>query len=382
MYIMGTNSKMELSPQVLEEEVSIYIAGAQTRARALKGFIDYLFPNTSVKGFLVDSYDGNEQYIDSIPVILRTFHEKMDTSAIVFIATKSIYFDGISKELVKMGFYHIIPITFEIDNWFRNAYVTKKYKETNRAFIRLCELKVKCHAGQLEESRKTRCIYMATSIYDKPTETVYNLPEYERPIQVGAGLTENRIRENILADNVGDNISKWNRQFCELTGIYWIWKHAEEDIVGLSHYRRHFILPDDWQQRMEDNDIDVILPLHAFVEPSIEMNYIMRHDPEDWEFLIEYIRTNLSSQYDAARRFFQGNIYYPCNMFIMKKEVLNGLCEWLFPILTEVAIHGGEKADTYDNRYPGFISERLVSLYFEIHKDEIKIAHVEKNFIK
>lgn len=58
-------------------------------------------------------------------------------------------------------------------------------------------------------------------------------------IQVGTALTSQTINADYF-DNEGCNISDKNKQYCELTGLYWIWKHAKEDYIGLAHYRRHF----------------------------------------------------------------------------------------------------------------------------------------------
>ena len=86
--------------------------------------------------------------------------------------------------------------------------------------------------------------------------------------------------------------------------------------------------------------------------------------------------------YEPAQRFFKGNLYCPCNMLIAKKEVLNDLCEWLFPILFAVAEHGGEKEDSYLNRYPRFISERLISYFFEKNREKYKVVFADKGFVQ
>ena len=42
----------------------------------------------------------------------------------------------------------------------------------------------------------------------------------------------------IDSDNTGENISDKNYLYCELTGIYWLWKNVDADVKGLFHYRR------------------------------------------------------------------------------------------------------------------------------------------------
>ena len=231
-------------------------------------------------------------------------------------------------------------------------------------------------------TEKTAGIYVASSIYDKPLQDSYTFIKEEIVLQVGAALTAKRISPKAVTDCEGENISNRNKQFCELTGLYWVWKNAREDYVGLVHYRRHFLLPDNWTERMEANRVDVILPVPLYVAPSIAGNYMERHIASDWNYLMEYFSTNLPKEYDAAERIFSGNLYSPCNMIIASKEVLGQLCEWMFPILFAVAEHGGEKEDPYLNRYPGFISERLITYFFESRREKYRVVYANKNFLR
>ena len=350
----------------------IYIFGAQSRAKTLKGYLQFLYPQIDILSFLVDDMDGNETSIDGIPVQILDSTEKMDSSCNIFIATKGIYHAEIADRLQKKGMQRIIPITADVDNAFRNAYVKKYYGLKHMDFVKITDL---------PQQYLDAVIYTAKSVNDKPLQSEYNCPAYEKAIQVGAALTSQRLLPNILTDCVGENISAKNRQYCELTALYWIWKNAREDIVGLSHYRRHFILPNNWKDIMCTNDIDVILPVPTFVYPNIKENYKERHDPADWEYLMRYLERNSPDDYYAAVQVFSGNLYSPCNMFIMRKKILDELCSWMFPILDAVVEHGGVKEDTYLNRYPGFISERLITLYFHKNSTKYHIVYADKNFI-
>jgi hypothetical protein len=96
---------------------------------------------------------------------------------------------------------------------------------------------------------------------------------------------------------------------------------------------------------------------------------------------MEYWEHEDYEEYQEAKLFFKGNLYSPCNMFIMRREVLDDLCQWMFPKLFAVAGHGGINDDTYQNRYPGFISERLITFFFDKHRDKYKVMYADKNFL-
>lgn len=69
-------------------------------------------------------------------------------------------------------------------------------------------------------------------------------------------------------------------------------------------------------------------------------------------------------------------------MIIARKDVFDRLCEWMFPILFAVADKNGGFEDKYQNRYPGFLSERLISYFFDLHRNEYKMVYADKNFLQ
>ena len=60
------------------------------------------------------------------------------------------------------------------------------------------------------------------------------------------GLGKSIFPKNWYHDNVGNNISHLNKNYGELTGIYWIWKNLlkdfdKNDLIGNCHYRKFWL---------------------------------------------------------------------------------------------------------------------------------------------
>ncbi len=364
---------------------SIYIFGAHSRAKTLMGYVTELFPDLIIRGFLTDNEEKNDALIENIPVFHMSGSLKLDKSSPVLLATKGIFHEQIIKRLQDYGFSSILPITVDVDNCLRNAYVSKVYTKQGREFVKLERLQSNREHNEVIEKTDNEnpniCVCVAKSIYDRELDTPYIYPDYEIPIQVGATLTNERLKDIEWIDSTGDNISERNRQYSELTGLYWMWKNRHYDIAGLAHYRRHFILPPDWLDIMVQNKVDVIVPVPTYVYPNIDANYRERHIPEDWDFLLHYLKEMDRDTYETALEVFGGSLYLPCNMFIAKWEVLDDLCSWMFPILDAVTQNGGTKEDVYMNRYAGFVSERLITLFFTLHRDKYKIAYADRIFL-
>lgn len=361
------------------ENKKIYIVGAHSRAQTLGVYLTKIDPQIVIEAYLVNNKERNPSMINGIPVFHFDQKIALQTENAVYLGTRGVYHKELEQSLRTLGFSNIIPVTPQMDCKLRNQYLTLYFREQGRTFEKLENYAL----AEGESSEPASCkakIYIMKSAFDKGMQTDYLKPSYAEYLQVGADLTD--IRISVLTDNNGENISDRNRQFCELTGLYWLWKHATDDVIGLEHYRRHFILPEDWQNRMEKHRIDVILPTPLYVKPSLAQNYRERHIASDWNYMTEYVREYDSEVYDDMMNFFENTgIYSPCNMFIMHREILNELCEWMFPILFACAEHGGEREDGYQNRYPGFLSERLMTYFFEENRSKYKVVYVDKNFL-
>lgn len=346
----------------------IYIVGAHSRARTLGVYLAKTEPDIKIKAYLYDNDESNADSIEGVPVIYFDENTSLETDYPVYLGTRGVYHPILTEKLRRMGMRKIIPVTPQLDMELRNRFLTLYYAEMGRSY------------DKIDSISESACIYVVRSVFDKPLQCAYQLSSFQKEIQVGAALTKERICG--LTDDTGDNISGRNRQFCELTALYWIWKNAKQDIVGLEHYRRHFLLQADWYQKMRENHIDVILPTPLYVAPNIAQNYKDRHDVSDWEFMMDYVQRIYPKDFREAVDFFETNLYSPCNMFVMKKTVLEELCTWLFPILFVCAEHGGKREDPYQNRYPGFLAERLMTFFFEKNRGRYKTVYADKNFLE
>jgi len=347
---------------------SIYIFGAHSRARTLGVYLKTLNSELDIEAYLVDNEEENEEELEGVPVLHIDANSVLDLTFPVYLGTRGIYHEKITTLLKMIGMRKIIPVTPELDMELRNAYLKKHFSEAGRSFNKLKEV-------------SPVCLYVIKSAADKLLQERYELNAFEKELQVGAALTQKRVA--VLTDDTGFQISEKNRQFCELTGLYWIWKNAQEEVVGLEHYRRHFLCSENWWEKMKQCHIDVILPTPLYVAPSLAQNYRERHIASDWEFMMEYLKALYPEDYEAANLFFETtNLYSPCNMFIMKKQVLDAVCTWMFPILFACAEHGREREDNYQNRYPGFLAERLMTFFFERHKTEYRVVYEDKNFLE
>lgn len=226
------------------------------------------------------------------------------------------------------------------------------------------------------------------------THKAYTMPEDSMYLPIHVGKAVSSLTLPYIGDNTGTHISAKNPNYCELTGIYWAWKNVSADYIGLAHYRRHFILKRFCRKKLKDilsfAEAEQLLQNTSVILPKprnyiIETNYsqfIHAHPAESIK-ATKQILTEIHPTYVAAyEHVMKQTKAHRFNMFIMKKDVFDNYCEWLFSILFTLEDRLDISAyNTYNQRIFGFISERLLDVYLtanNISYQELPVLFMEK----
>lgn len=364
----------------LEDADQIVIYGARTVAKEVANCLLGEPYNFKISSFIVTNVEGNPKSMLGIPVIELQEAKNKYLNAVVLVAVMEKYLDEILKSLNENGFKKIIPLTFECDLWseVRGNYYREVVMRSGKKYVTLEEELAKID-DDIQNKTCDVSIYMAKCHADRKLETDFSEYEWEIPIQVGAALTDQVISS--VRDDKGENISKKNKEYCELTALYWIWKNDKSQYVGLCHYRRHFNLSREMIKKLAVSNIDVVLTIPILNFPNVRTTYANDHIEEDWEIMLKAIRTLCPEYSKTADKLQRGVFYYGYNMLIARKNILDDYCTWLFPILEYCEEHCKKKDDKYQNRYIGFLAERLLSIYFLHHQEDYNIVHATKHFI-
>lgn len=252
-------------------------------------------------------------------------------------------------------------------------------------------------------SRKAKVwVVVAThKAFDMPKDKMYI------PLHVGA---EGKVDENgnpldlgYQKDNTGENISDKNSQFCELTGLYWAWKNLNAEYLGLVHYRRHFkSLKKKKKKGDEHNQFDDVLkyrelrPLlddhsvfvtkkRRYYIETLQQHYAHNHFIKELDTARDIMFEKYPEYKEAYEKAMNRTYGYMFNMMILRRDLMNEYCEWLFDILFELTKRLDENSDgtereltSFENRFPGRVSERIFNVWLErqletgrIKKEEI-----------
>ena len=250
--------------------------------------------------------------------------------------------------------------------------------------------------------------------YHKESQRIES--EILTPIQVGA--KKSKIDLQMQRDDEGIHISDKNDKYCELTAQYWAWKNLDADYYGFMHYRRHLIFKDVPYEfddgrpvfrkkinrtyrediGLEDNRIrrymenaDLVLPLPVDTSSwgavcnEVQFSCLDNLHAADFDMVCKTVTELYPDYSDAVQEFRTDHYSYWYNMFVMKKEIFNHYCQWLFSILevseTKIDFTNYNPQET---RTLAFMAERLLSIYLiKLRRDrpDLKIKHLKMTLV-
>ena len=195
-----------------------------------------------------------------------------------------------------------------------------------------------------------------------------------------------------LYDDSGDNISQKNSSYCELTGLYWLWKNIQDEYVGIVHYRRYFskslsriniLSESDIKRKLKKYDIIVPNKVNIFQTVKEQFAESYKNDPNLLPLIREAIEKNFPCDVRVYDNVMDGAEVYFCNMMICSKKLFDEYCDWLFTVLfyIEERVDMSEY-DDYQKRLYGFISERLLTVWIakkNLRVCELGMVNTDKN---
>lgn len=206
------------------------------------------------------------------------------------------------------------------------------------------------------------------------------------------GAQKNNTFENdYLKDNEGENISYKNDSYCELTGMYWIWKNRTDDAVGIVHYRRFFAHVDylvsfrgryislkknPYRICTSDHlfeqlkDVDIVVKQSEYRKSTLEEIFVKLLGVDIWNNFRDTVYEMYPDYIDAFNATKNAHRHFNCNMCITSKQNYDRYCEFLFSIVDKMdENHMQLTGDRYHNRELGYFGEFILGMW--ITKNEL-----------
>ncbi len=197
-----------------------------------------------------------------------------------------------------------------------------------------------------------------------------------------------------LTDRLSDGTSLPNTRWCELSGIYRIWKEGPRSrVVGFSHYRRLFdfrntsavtqtnIPPDYWSNytdhfyddslinSLDDNTVAVARPVD--LGGTVFDNYSVIHNTNDYLGVLSQIAMSSSPLLRGIMEQFSQTSLYAYNMFITSWKLFCELCDFWFLYLGRfVEAHLQRDASDYQKRDVAFLAERIFDAWVRYRRSQ------------
>lgn len=266
------------------------------------------------------------------------------------------------------------------------------------------------------------------------------VPKGDIYLPIHVGKQNSHVTLPYIGDNTGDNISELNGLYCEMTGMYWAWKNIKADYVGLCHYRRYFSFDKKCSliSTLRPCYKKIMRLLHSLssqiyndgyftgkfnVHSEQELSYLCQkfeadiykfigENPDvnvfalkpicigsesvymkmglyagDWHIkkVLKIVKEMYPTYYESFSETLSSNTLYYANMILLKKELLDEYCEFVFNVLEKhlsACLNEGMYNSLEEgaiSRLSGYISEILTSSFvlykIKQNKKQVKLLN-------
>lgn len=139
-------------------------------------------------------------------------------------------------------------------------------------------------------------------------------------------------------------IAELNPIYCELTGLYNIWKNHPKSLkyIGICQYRRRLEFPEDFDFKALFSEADVLCAQPYWFSMTVRAQYEMIHNREDFDLMEKVLLENYP-EYDEiwTHGINGGRVLFYSQGWVMKAEDFDKFCEWLFDLLGKFCKEAG-----------------------------------------
>lgn len=235
-------------------------------------------------------------------------------------------------------------------------------------------------------------------VYHKPAILIKS--DVFIPVHVGRALAikenglsyNNRwLKASMIGDDTGDNISRLNKCYAELTAIYWAWKNytklGNPNYIGFMHYRRFMLFRDGYPieesfktsnviDAVKGTDICLLEKIGAYSKKSgkymqdIATQYAEVHQKEDLNLLERIVQEDYPEMMSALRTIFSSAKISWKNIFVMRREIFMEYCSFCFEIMAKIEHFCNWASNKEEElRVCGFLSEIVLNIWLR-HQDD------------
>ena len=380
MEYLENERKMEAYPLTLQPDEAaqsdvyngdIYIFGAKSVAIGVIRALRECYRGCRIKGCFVSSLEDNPEEIEGMKVEeLKEFSRKFsedERAGVKIVVATPIYAQGEICDTLKIfGFNNIVCLDSDMEEDLMHRY----YRAKNM-FGSLKDMD-----RQKKADAKAQILSVCHNA-DRRLRVHYENDPWVKDIQVGAANTDIKLHD--LTDMTGDNISEKNPVYCELTGLYWMWKNmigsAPDDYYGLYQYRRVLDIDEDDLKSIAGAGVDVVLPYPMIHLPDIKEHHSRYTNEAEWDLLLEAVKELSPDYYEAYEKIFSGEYFYNYNMFLAKGSVVDELCSWMFPIFFRLEELVRTNGTVPAKRYIAYFGESMMTWFFMKNADRLNIVH-------